>query len=221
MDEIFVLFVIYSVFGWVYETIFCSITTKKWDNRGMLIGPYCPIYGTGAILDVLVCYKIDEWWKVFLICVIGSAVLEYITSYLTEKMFHAVWWDYSKLPLNLHGRICLFCSIGFGIAGIIVRFFVHPFLSGIIEKLSVVIINFLTLFLMAIFSADIALTADSLIHINKRIKDNIFIIDQKVSKKYNSLLEKTDDMKDKLNGLNIDWRQNRLIRTSKKIFQKK
>ena len=51
---IFIWFVLYSILGWIYETIFCSVKTLKWDNRGMLIGPYCPIYGVGAVLDVLV-----------------------------------------------------------------------------------------------------------------------------------------------------------------------
>lgn len=232
MCKIFVLFMIYSIIGWVYETLFCSITTKKWDNRGMLIGPYCPIYGTGAILDILICGDTNEYWKVFLICMIGSAFLEYITSYSTEKLFGAVWWDYSDLPLNIHGRICLFCSIGFGIAGIIVRFLLNPHIEPFIDKISSGYIDVISLLLMALFAADIALTADSLIHINQKLLLNKEIFDDKISEKYDVLIEgiensreifigKADNVKEKIvvtkkYSEKMDWRQKRLIRTSKK-----
>ena len=157
---IFIWFVLYSILGWIYETIYCSVKTLKWDNRGMLIGPYCPIYGVGAVLDVLVCGGLPNYGAVFLTCMLGSAVLEYTTSYATEKLFHAVWWDYSDLPLNIKGRICLPCSLGFGAAGIIVLYGIHPYMSRITDSLPLYWQEPVALLLMAVFSTDCAITAD-------------------------------------------------------------
>ena len=113
------LFFIYSFMGWIYETLYCTIKNGKWENRGFLFGPACPIYGTGAVaISVIMKVTIGNGivlslWQIFLIAFIGSAGLEYITSWGLEKLFHAAWWDYSDFPLNLHGRISLFTSLGF------------------------------------------------------------------------------------------------------------
>ena len=106
-------FFIYSFMGWIYESIFCTIKEKKWCNRGFLYGPIIPIYGFGAvIISIFVNVSVDNhvttpWWKVFLVSMVGSAILEYVTSWALEKIFHARWWDYSNMPLNILGQICL------------------------------------------------------------------------------------------------------------------
>ena len=121
MSGLIVSFVIYSFFGWIFECIYCSSIEKKWNNRGFLFGPLCPIYGVGA-LWIIILYKIFCFTTIelFLVSFFGSMVLEYGTSFLLEKLFHARWWDYSNLPLNLHGRISLFTGIGFGLGGMFV-----------------------------------------------------------------------------------------------------
>ena len=120
----FVYFIIFSFFGWIWETIYCTVKNREWANRGFLFAPLCPIYGVGAVAIILVANNIGvsnyQWWHIFIIAVLGSMVLEYVTSWLLEKLFHAYWWDYSDMPLNINGRICLPCSLGFGVAGLIV-----------------------------------------------------------------------------------------------------
>ncbi len=86
VSALFIWFILYSIIGWVYETVYCSIKSLKWDNRGILMGPYCPIYGVGAVLDVLLCGGLGSGWAVFFACMAGSAVLEYATSYGMERM---------------------------------------------------------------------------------------------------------------------------------------
>ena len=76
VSTLFIWFVLYSILGWIYETAYCSVKSLKWDDRGMLIGPYCPIYGVGAVLDVLLLSGLPNWKAVFLACMLGSAVLE-------------------------------------------------------------------------------------------------------------------------------------------------
>lgn len=188
---IFIWFVLYSILGWIYETIFCSVKTLKWDNRGMLIGPYCPIYGVGAVLDVLVCGGLSNYGAVFLTCMLGSAILEYSTSYATEKLFHAVWWDYSHLPLNIKGRVCLPCSLGFGVAGLIVLYGIHPYMTRVTDAVPLYWQEPFALFLMAIFSADCALTADSLIALNVKLETTLKNIDAQISERYDALIENT------------------------------
>ena len=79
---LFIWFILYSILGWMYETIYCSLKSLKWDNRGMLIGPYCPIYGVGAVLDVLLCGGLPGKGAVFLACMLGSAVIQAIRKIL-------------------------------------------------------------------------------------------------------------------------------------------
>lgn len=126
----FVWFIIYSFIGWIYESAFCAISTHKWENRGFLNGPIIPIYGIGALTLSLLSSSFPEItssnWIVFLICMAGSAALEYFTSWILEKLFHARWWDYSEVPLNLNGRICFPATIGFGLAGLLILHVIYP-----------------------------------------------------------------------------------------------
>lgn len=238
ITTLFIWFILYSILGWVYETVYCSIKSLKWDNRGMLIGPYCPIYGIGAVLDILLCSGFENPKYVFFACMFGSAVLEYATSYATERLFHAVWWDYSYLPFNLHGRICLSCSFGFGIAGLVVLYGIHPYMVRLTSPLPINLQELLALIFMAIFAADCTLTADSLTRINDKIEATMNIIDSQIAEKYNTFIENTkqnfaeglDTLKGKISFeeyrerrtkeevkktvSSLNWIQTRLLRTS-------
>lgn len=191
VSTLFIWFLLYSIIGWIYETAYCSVRKQKWDNRGMLLGPYCPIYGVGAVLDVLMCSSLPYAWSVFLACMCGSAVLEYVTSYATEHMFHAVWWDYSEIPLNLHGRICLPCSLGFGFAGLLVLYGLHPYIARLTAPLTRDMQELAALLLMAVFAADCALTADSLAQINVKLEAAMQAVDAQISEKYDAFIENT------------------------------
>lgn len=171
----FLYFYLYSLMGWVYETIVMTIWTRKWDNRGFLFEPVLPIYGFGAtalsiILDYLTYHNIEYTWKqLFMLAFIGSIFLEYFTGWFLEKMFHAYWWDYSRVPLNIKGRICLFASLGFGVAGLVVSYYIYPFTSHLVDKLRPSSIELLSMVCMAILSADTALTVSSLINFEEKV----------------------------------------------------
>lgn len=238
ISTLFIWFILYSIIGWIYETVFCSIKKLKWDNRGMLIGPYCPIYGIGAVLDVLLCSSLPNARAVFFACMLGSAILEYGTSYATERLFHAVWWDYSRIPFNLNGRICLSCSIGFGFAGWIVLYGLHPYVSRLTALLPPDLQELAALLFMAVFAADCALTADSLAQINVKLEVTLHAIDSQISEKYEAFIENTkqniseglDTLKNKISLeeyrerrtseevdktlRNMNWIQTRLLSTS-------
>lgn len=173
ISKIVVLFIIYGLLGWIYETTYCTITNGQWKNRGFLFGPVCPIYGTGAIAMSAVLYLVHsngvemKPWQVFVISVIGSAILEFATSWILEKLFHAVWWDYSNLPFNLQGRISLFTSLGFGFGGLLVVYVIAPFVESQVNQFQPLMIELFSLILLSLLIADLTLTVTVLHHFDQ------------------------------------------------------
>jgi uncharacterized membrane protein len=175
--QYFVEFMFYSFLGWVWESIYCTAKEKKWADRGFLFGPICPIYGSCVVVASAVFSSIDVLrspdfpiWGIFILCYIGSAVAEFATSWVLEKRFNARWWDYSELPLNIQGRICVPVSIAFGLAGVAVVKFLIPAIEGVHNVVSPVVYEILAIILAAIFGADFALTEASLSALLKDVK---------------------------------------------------
>jgi uncharacterized membrane protein len=124
-------FITYSFLGWCCESMYCSIGTWKWINRGFLNGPFCPIYGFGAIITLLVLQDVPKHFlTVFLAGMLFTSILEYITGWGMEKIFHTRWWDYSKKQFNIHGRICLLNSTLFGLLCVTLYFDLHPIVQS-------------------------------------------------------------------------------------------
>ena len=99
----------------MYESILVSILERRPVNRGFLNGPLCPIYGAGAVGAVVVLGQVHNPLVVFLLSMVGASILEYVTSWVMEALFHARWWDYSDYKFNLNGRICLLGAFVFGV----------------------------------------------------------------------------------------------------------
>ncbi len=180
-------FIMFSLGGWVYESIYCTIQKKHWQNRGFLFGPVCPIYGFGAmmirlfavclsLLPAKVSTKDVPLWALFLGFMVISAVLEYITSWGMEKIFHARWWDYSNMPLNLNGRICLPASLLFGFAGTIGWVYIIPLLPAAHSVANSLPVEAASLLLMGIFAADLAISVESTRHLIEKLeaKEEVF-----------------------------------------------
>ena len=162
--------------GWIYESIYCTIRAKKWENRGFLYGPLCPIYGAGGVAITAIADFISAhtdatftWWQIFLVAFLGSIVLEYGTSWALEKLFHAYWWDYSSMPLNINGRVCFPYSVGFGVAGLIVVYFIAPFTKLITGWMSPIWYEFFSLLLMGFLAVDTAITVSALTDFSRTI----------------------------------------------------
>ena len=106
--EVLWIFIVYAVIGWCSEVAYAALDTGKFVNRGFLNGPYCPIYGFGISLVIVVLTPLKENLLILYIgSVILTSVIEYITGYLLEKVFHNKWWDYSNKKWNMDGYICL------------------------------------------------------------------------------------------------------------------
>lgn len=132
------LFFFYSAAGWLLESVYCSIGEKKIINRGFLTGPLCPIYGTAAIVMAVLIYNPfkDKPLLVFLLGIIFCDIVEYITSYVMEKLFAARWWDYTYEFMNLNGRICLKHSLYWGVISVVFVKTIHPAVERLYEKIN-------------------------------------------------------------------------------------
>ena len=134
IKKYFALFIIYSFIGWLMEVTLTLVEDKKLINRGFLIGPYCPIYGTGCLLLITLLNKYkNDIVILFIMSIVICSILEYTTSYVMEKLFKARWWDYSRFKFNINGRICLETMIPFGLLGVLVVYYINPFLLKIIN----------------------------------------------------------------------------------------
>lgn len=127
MEQHLWIFLIYAFLGWCTEVSYAALTTGKFVNRGFLNGPLCPIYGFGVII-VLTCLTPlqHNLPLLFLGSVLLTSLLEWLTGFVLEKLFHQRWWDYSNEPFNLNGYICLRFSIAWGLACLFVVKLVHP-----------------------------------------------------------------------------------------------
>ena len=128
IESTILLFFACACLGWVMEVICQLVQLRRFINRGFLLGPYCPIYGFGA---VLICRLLSRFsgdpLAVFALALIVCGTLEYITGYAMEKLFHARWWDYSQKPFNLNGRVCAGTLIPFGLMGLMLVYWIKPF----------------------------------------------------------------------------------------------
>ena len=130
------------------EVVWNCITDKKLVNRGFLIGPYCPIYGVGCLLLIFLLGRFKEQpVLLFFMAIIICSILEYFTSYIMEKLFKARWWDYSEYKFNLNGRICAATMIPFGILGVLVVYFLNPFVSNYVPLNDILFYIILVLFI--------------------------------------------------------------------------
>lgn len=127
-------FFIFSFFGWVWETALVSVKSHKYVNRGFITGPLCTIYGAGAVSVYLLLVPFSSSYvAIFLVGMVVATALEYVTSAVMEKLFHAKWWDYSSHRFNVKGRICLGVSIGWGFMSLALYLFLMPLADWIMS----------------------------------------------------------------------------------------
>lgn len=135
--RVLMYFIIYSFLGFVVETIFGMLTKGVIESRkSCFYGPFCCIYGLGAAIMIpgLQRFKRNNWTLAIGGMIEGS-IIEYVVSWIGEIIFQIKWWDYSNMPLNINGRICLLYSIFWGILAVVLLRLVNPFIERTIEKM--------------------------------------------------------------------------------------
>ena len=136
ITKILAYFIIYSVVGYVIETIFGLLTKGVIESRkSFLYGPFCGIYGVGAVIMIMGLQKFNKNnYTLFAGGFIIGSLIEYVVSFIGEWFFHIKWWDYSSMPFNINGRICVWFSIFWGILAIYLMTHFHPKIDKFLNK---------------------------------------------------------------------------------------
>ena len=183
----FYIFIIYSFLGWLMEVLLVSFQQRKITARGFLIGPWCPIYGFGALFVTLLLKKYyEDPIVLFIMSFLLGTILEYITSYLMEKIFKARWWDYTNQKFHINGRVSLTTSLGFGLLGVILVYVFNPFFLKIISNIPNILFNTVMIIILLIFISDVIISFKIITNIKKEnfanIKDITEIANEEVKK---------------------------------------
>lgn len=152
-------FFIYCFLGWVWESCYVSIKKREWINRGFLHGPMLPIYGSGAII-VLLCTigARDQVILIFLFGMTGATILEYVTGACMERLFRVRYWDYSHMPLNLKGYICLPVSLGWGVFSVLLVRVIHVPIENLVLQIPERIAEVVSVVCSSAFAVDFTLS---------------------------------------------------------------
>ena len=165
------IFIIYAFLGWCSEVAFAAVNKGKFVNRGFLNGPVCPIYGVGMLIVVLCLWNLrDRPLLLFLGSALLTTALEFVTGFVLERFFHDKWWDYSDMPFNIKGYVCLKFTILWGLAASFIIGAIHRFIYMLIEKTPFVLGAILLAVFSAAFIADFIVTLTALVKLPKKLK---------------------------------------------------
>lgn len=207
LDHVFYFF-LYSVIGWIGETIYCSLGEHKFINRGFLTGPLCPIYGSGAtVFGVLLSPLYDKygmtWYWVIIVIFLGmilADIVEFLTSLIMEKLFNARWWDYSNKKFNIQGRICLGHTMYWGAATFLFVYIVHPAVKGYISTImNPHQRNQILIMIFIVFAVDLFFAVKAATDVRKLIT--------KINKLYDTVSETANHMKENVSHTYEDIQQ--------------
>ena len=149
------MFFLFAFFGWCWEVMLYLVTSATFVNRGVMHGPWLPIYGTGGVLVLMVLYKLrDKPWLEFTATVVVCGIVEYFTAYYLETVYDRRWWDYAGYFLNLHGRICAEGLLVFGLGGMAIVYFVAPMFDNWLHRFKRRTLIALCAVLIALFGVD-------------------------------------------------------------------
>ena len=190
MFKAFYIFIVYSIMGWLMEVLIVSTKKRKITDRGFLIGPWCPIYGFGALFITLLLRKYyEDPLVLFIMSFLVGSILEYVTSYLMEKIFHARWWDYSEHKFNVNGRISLTTSLGFGLLGLILVYVFNPFFLKIIKNIPSTIFHIIMIIILIFIIIDVITSFKIIYNLRKESYINVKDITETTTEEVKKILK--------------------------------
>lgn len=168
--QVLLSFFVYAFLGWCTEVAFAAVKTGKFVNRGFLNGPLCPIYGVGVVLVVLLLAPVHQSLALLYVAsTVLVTVLEGLTGFFMDKIFHHKWWDYTDQPLNIGGYVCLPFSLVWGVCCVLIVRVIHPVVERGISALPVPLgIVFIVILEIALF-ADLGVTASTILKLNRQL----------------------------------------------------
>lgn len=159
--RILAYFIIYSFLGFIVETIFGMLTKGVIESRrSCFYGPFCCIYGLGAAIMIPGLQKFKHSnWTLFIAGAIEGSAVEYVVSLIGELIFQIKWWDYSNMPFNINGRICILFTVFWGVLALGLMRLINPYIERMIDSIPKKIFNFLTIFLTVFLLFDLLFTS--------------------------------------------------------------
>lgn len=163
-------FFIYGILGWCAEVAFAAVKERRFVNRGFLNGPICPIYGVGVVMVVVFLEPFeDQWLLLYLASAVLVTLIEGMTGYVLDKLFHHKWWDYSELPLNIGGYVCLLFSVVWGVACVVIVKVVHPLVGDLCALIPLGAGILILSVLSAALAADLTVTVGGILRWNRQL----------------------------------------------------
>jgi len=229
----FSYFVFYSFLGWICETTYCFIIDKQYVNRGFLNGPFCPIYGVGALSVIIMLTPVsDNIILIFLSAMIFTSILEYITGFLLEVIFNLKWWNYSNYRFNIKGRVCLLNSILFGILSVVTVKVINPVIAELLNNIQSSIIIWICNILIIVFLYDTIITVYKVLQLGGKLEEMHVLFEELREKseiykdivqqnldKFDELIEYENEkityVKEQINKLKMKWE--RVIAKNKSV----
>lgn len=152
-------FLIYCFIGWCYESVYVSIKHKRWVNRGFMRGPFLPLYGSGAIVMLVVTIPFrDNLLLTFLAGCVGATALEYVTGVCMEALFKIRYWDYSNRRFNFQGHICLAATLAWGAFTILMTRFIHTPIEHFVLGMPQIVVSIVTTLVTGVCIVDFTLS---------------------------------------------------------------
>lgn len=203
----------------------CTLNTGTFVNRGFLNGPYCPIYGVGVVIVILLVFPLRKnMLLLYVASVVLTSVLELVTGFALEKIFHYRWWNYSDVPFNIDGYVCLKFSLMWGIACIIVVDVIHPLVDDFVRWIPHFIGKILLGIMIVMMAIDLVATVETVLKLNSRLEkiDKIAVdihdfsndIGSKLTTDFLATDKKLKDLDQKKEDLlkKLDWGQRRMLK---------
>jgi len=152
-------FYFYCFAGWCFESVYVSLKSRKWVNRGFMRGPFLPLYGSGAIMMLVVSRPyVDNIWLTYISGVVGATALEYVTGVTMEALFKVRYWDYSQRFLNFQGHICLRSSLTWGLFTVMMTRVIHRPVEEMMYMIPEQVLYYVTVILTVYIVADFTLS---------------------------------------------------------------
>lgn len=201
--QLITYFIIYSFLGWIMESIVRTIAEKKIINTGFLYGPFCPIYGFGAIIMLLFLRTFEKNWIIlFLASFVILSLWEYFVGVLLEKIFQTRYWDYSDKKFNFQGRVCLLNSLCWGVLGVLFIKYIHPFIAKTLRYIDPFILKIIIFIFVIVFLIDVIVSIVKVKNIKNTLEKvenlNLQIKEKLQELKKNDKLPKAEDVVEKL-----------------------
>ena len=219
------LFFLYSFLGWIIEVTLKYRQYHRFINRGFLIGPYCPIYGSGVViatfLNDMFAPLESSFGTSFLISLVFCGLLEYMTSYFFEKKYHARWWDYSQKPMNLNGRVWIGNLVLFGLAGMIITRILNPIFFAFIDTLNPITIYIVSGTLSVVFLSDYIFSRFIMSLLKKVVENSEADSSEAISKEVRELLKNKNLLFSRIIDAypNVQFRTNKVKERLEKIIK--